>query len=274
MALGDILRKARESRKLTPSQVAQATHMKIQTVEAIEREDFSRMPAAIYCKGFIKLYAEYMGLDPDPLTREYVERFVEPPPPPEPEEPEEEQHGIFHIGHTKKEDLPPIAQEAEEEEKHPDLFADYGEKRTEEPPEKLFDHPPPEQKEEETEEPSGPSISEKLSDLSSKITDAASKVVDRFRKAPEEVAQEKIAPPEVPEEVAVAPDPEVDVSPITLPNRQILIISGTVVGAILLVFLISVIAGRTSKDGGAEVPDGTPDQDLVLPVAPAPPYID
>jgi len=78
MSLGEILREARLRKKLTTSEVAAATRMKMQTVDALEREDFSRMPAPIYCKGFIKLYAEYMGVDPDPLISEYVSRFMEP----------------------------------------------------------------------------------------------------------------------------------------------------------------------------------------------------
>lgn len=78
MALGEQLREARLRRKLSASEVAAATRMKVQTVEALEREDFKRMPAPIYCKGFIKIYAEYIGLNPDTLLAEYTQRFVEP----------------------------------------------------------------------------------------------------------------------------------------------------------------------------------------------------
>jgi cytoskeletal protein RodZ len=78
MALGEKLREERLRRRLTTSEVAAATRMKVQTVEAIEREDFSKMPAPIYCKGFIKLYAEMLGIDPEKLISEYVANFVEP----------------------------------------------------------------------------------------------------------------------------------------------------------------------------------------------------
>ena len=44
-----------------------------QTIEALEREDFSRIAAPMYAKGFIKLYAEYLGLDAAPLIREYTD---------------------------------------------------------------------------------------------------------------------------------------------------------------------------------------------------------
>ena len=64
MALGEQLREAAHAaRSLTASEVAAATRMKVQIVEAIEQEDFSKIAAPIYGKGFIKLYAEHVGLD-------------------------------------------------------------------------------------------------------------------------------------------------------------------------------------------------------------------
>lgn len=77
MSLGEELRKARMARNLTASQVAAATRMKVQTVEAIESESFARIAAPIYAKGFIKLYAEFVGLDPAPLLAEYSAHFVD-----------------------------------------------------------------------------------------------------------------------------------------------------------------------------------------------------
>lgn len=80
MRLGDELRKARLARKLTASQVAAATRMKVQVVEAIEREDFSGIAAPIYSKGFIRLYAEYVGVDSRPLIDDFVNRVLAPHP--------------------------------------------------------------------------------------------------------------------------------------------------------------------------------------------------
>ena len=77
MPLGETLRKAREAKNLSTSEVASGTRMKVQTVQALEDEDFSKIAAPIYGKGFIKLYAEHVGIEPDPLIREYEERFVE-----------------------------------------------------------------------------------------------------------------------------------------------------------------------------------------------------
>jgi cytoskeletal protein RodZ len=74
MAIGVQLRAAREKRNLTASQVAAATRMKVQTVEALEAEDFGQIPAPIYVKGFLRTYAEYVGLDAKALVDEYLRR--------------------------------------------------------------------------------------------------------------------------------------------------------------------------------------------------------
>jgi len=81
MALGAILMQARERKGLTPQQVAETTRMLVQIVEDLEREDFRRIAAPLYGRGFIKLYAECVGLDPEPLVAEFIEIFTGTRPP-------------------------------------------------------------------------------------------------------------------------------------------------------------------------------------------------
>lgn len=85
MALGAILRAERERRGLTEHQVADATRMMVQMVRELEEEDFHRIAAPIYGRGFVKLYASHLELDPAPLVKEfdqlYAERGRQPPPP-------------------------------------------------------------------------------------------------------------------------------------------------------------------------------------------------
>jgi cytoskeletal protein RodZ len=71
--IGQILRQTREKKKVTCSQAAAATRMKVQHIEAMERDDFTHMAAPMYAKGFLKLYAEYLGLNPIPVLRAYSE---------------------------------------------------------------------------------------------------------------------------------------------------------------------------------------------------------
>ncbi|MBN1670342.1 MAG: helix-turn-helix domain-containing protein [Kiritimatiellae bacterium] len=75
--LGQKLRAAREQRQQTVSQVAAATRIKTQLIEDIENDDFTRIVAPVYGKGFIKLYAEHLELDAGPLVEEYLGRIGE-----------------------------------------------------------------------------------------------------------------------------------------------------------------------------------------------------
>lgn len=76
MLLGETFRLAREEKGQTISQVAEATRMMVQIIEDLERDDFRRIAAPIYGRGFIKLYAEHLGLDPEPLIREFMEIYT------------------------------------------------------------------------------------------------------------------------------------------------------------------------------------------------------
>ena len=81
MSLGTTFRQAREEKGQTISQVAEATRMMTQIVEDLERDDFRRIAAPIYGRGFIKLYAEHLGLDSEPLIREFMEIYTGSRPP-------------------------------------------------------------------------------------------------------------------------------------------------------------------------------------------------
>ena len=72
---GKTLRLAREAKGYTISQLAEATHMIHQTIEDLENENFSRIAAPIYGRGFVKLYCEAVDLDPKPMVAEFMEIF-------------------------------------------------------------------------------------------------------------------------------------------------------------------------------------------------------
>ena len=93
---GKTLREAREAKGLTAAQIADKTHMMVQVVEGLEREDFSRIVAPIYGRGFVKLYCEAVGLDPKPHVDAFMEIYASgrkpaapQPPPPAPKPPPE-----------------------------------------------------------------------------------------------------------------------------------------------------------------------------------------
>ena len=80
-SIGQTLKAARERKRYTLSYAAAQTRVKLQFLELMERDDFSRMPAPAYAKGFLRMYAEFLGLDPQPLVQQYVEVHVGQRPP-------------------------------------------------------------------------------------------------------------------------------------------------------------------------------------------------
>ena len=93
MSFGQTLRAAREAKGLSTSELAARTHLLVQIVEGLENEDFRRIPAPIYGRGFVKLYCETVGLEPKPLQAEFMTLYnqkkvtpekVPPPAPPKP----------------------------------------------------------------------------------------------------------------------------------------------------------------------------------------------
>lgn len=70
-ASGEWLRRERTRRRLTLAQVAQATRVRERYLSAIENDDADDLPNPVVTVGFIKIYARFLGLDPDPFVRAY-----------------------------------------------------------------------------------------------------------------------------------------------------------------------------------------------------------
>lgn len=70
---GRKLRQARERRGVSLRQIAVSTKIAIGALEALERNDFSRLPGGIFSRGFVRSYALEVGLDPDETVREFLE---------------------------------------------------------------------------------------------------------------------------------------------------------------------------------------------------------
>lgn len=66
---GDALRAAREMRGLSVGDVAQALKLAPRQVEAIETNAFAELRGATFARGFVRNYARFLGLDPQPLLQ-------------------------------------------------------------------------------------------------------------------------------------------------------------------------------------------------------------
>lgn len=70
--LGQQLKAAREAKGVSEYDAGIATKILTRVIVAMESDDFSGMAAPTYAKGFIRLYADYLGIDAEPLVEEYT----------------------------------------------------------------------------------------------------------------------------------------------------------------------------------------------------------
>jgi cytoskeletal protein RodZ len=78
---GGKLRQARERRGVSLRQIAATTKISASALDALERNDISRLPGGIFSRAFVRSYAVEVGLDPDETVREFLERFDQEPAP-------------------------------------------------------------------------------------------------------------------------------------------------------------------------------------------------
>jgi cytoskeletal protein RodZ len=79
---GDTLRQAREDLGVSLSDVERETHIHRRYLEALETENDGILPPAVYTRGFIRTYCQYLGLNPDTMiglfgNREAIEPRAE-----------------------------------------------------------------------------------------------------------------------------------------------------------------------------------------------------
>lgn len=70
-SIGQQLASARRRKGLNLKEVEEATKIRLRFLEALEAEEFDVIPGAVYVKGFIRSYASYLKIDPQPLVEKY-----------------------------------------------------------------------------------------------------------------------------------------------------------------------------------------------------------
>ena len=74
---GTRLKLAREARDVSLRRIANVTKISIPALEALERNDISRLPGGIFTRGFVRGYALEVGLDPEETLRDFMTSFPE-----------------------------------------------------------------------------------------------------------------------------------------------------------------------------------------------------
>jgi cytoskeleton protein RodZ len=73
--IGSSLKEARVRQGLDLDELEQGTKIRAKYLRALEDEEFDLLPAPTYVKGFLRSYAEYLGLDGQLYVDEYNSRF-------------------------------------------------------------------------------------------------------------------------------------------------------------------------------------------------------
>jgi cytoskeletal protein RodZ len=69
--LGEVLRTARESKGVDLARVERDTKIRARYLAALEKGDYRDLPGAVYTKGFLRNYGQYLGVDPEYLVDLY-----------------------------------------------------------------------------------------------------------------------------------------------------------------------------------------------------------
>lgn len=71
-SFGESLRREREMRGVGLEEIASATRISTRFLEALENEQWDRLPGGVFNRGFVRAIARFLGMDEDALVAEYA----------------------------------------------------------------------------------------------------------------------------------------------------------------------------------------------------------
>jgi cytoskeletal protein RodZ len=73
--LGPRLKQARLAKGVSLRQIEASTKISVGALEALEKDDYARLPGGIFARSFVRAYAGAVGLDPDDTVHEFLTEF-------------------------------------------------------------------------------------------------------------------------------------------------------------------------------------------------------
>jgi cytoskeleton protein RodZ len=87
-SFGERLQREREMRGITLEEISESTKITSRCLQALEEEEFDKLPGGIFNKGFVRAYAHYLGIDEDQAVADFVVASGGEPDQPLPDPPE------------------------------------------------------------------------------------------------------------------------------------------------------------------------------------------
>ncbi len=75
---GEQLKERREALQLDLKEIANVLRIKLEYLQAIEQDAFDKLPVAVYAIGYIRTYADYLDIEPEPIIEYFSEHLSRP----------------------------------------------------------------------------------------------------------------------------------------------------------------------------------------------------
>jgi len=72
-SFGETIKRERELRQISLREISEATKINLRYLDALERNDFRHLPGGVFNKGFVRAYAQFIGVDPEEMATAYLE---------------------------------------------------------------------------------------------------------------------------------------------------------------------------------------------------------
>jgi cytoskeletal protein RodZ len=70
--IGTLLKKSREHKRMSVTEVSRVTRIPVTTLDALEADRFDDLPGEVFVRGFLKSYAQAVGLAPGEVLARYT----------------------------------------------------------------------------------------------------------------------------------------------------------------------------------------------------------
>ena len=72
-SFGESLRRERELRDISLREIADATKINLRYLEALEQNRFDILPGGVFNKGFVRAFAQFIGIDAEAMVTAYLD---------------------------------------------------------------------------------------------------------------------------------------------------------------------------------------------------------
>jgi transcriptional regulator with XRE-family HTH domain len=72
-SFGESMKRERELRQITLREISEATKISLRYLDALERDDFRHLPGGVFNKGFVRAFAQYIGVDAEAMVTAYLQ---------------------------------------------------------------------------------------------------------------------------------------------------------------------------------------------------------